>query len=312
MTRASAVKYSLLVLIVVALTGILVFGPPGLRAQNPPKKAAPAQSGSINNEDCAACHDDVVKAFDRNPHAILEKSKQYSLKNSCESCHGPGQAHMDGSGDKTKIVTFKEAEGRKYNEMCLSCHKKNRELVAFNGSRHSKGALNCADCHNIHNAARATPLLKEAETPLCLRCHTSRRADFAKPYHHRVKEGAMKCSDCHQPHSGLERRQIRNSTVGDAICTKCHTSTEGPFVFEHAPTKIHGCLNCHEPHGSINAKMLVRTTVRQLCLECHTKNVGVLGSQPPSFHDVTNIRYQNCTTCHVKIHGSNASRLLLR
>lgn len=312
MTRASAVKYSLLVLMVAALTGILAYGPAGLRAQNTPQKAAPAQSGSINNEDCAVCHDDVVKAFDRNPHAILEKSKQFGLKNSCESCHGPGQAHMDASGDKTKILTFKEAEGRKYNEMCLSCHKKSRELVAFNGSRHAKGALSCADCHSVHKPARVTPLLKEAETPLCLRCHTPQRAEFAKPYHHRVNEGAVKCSDCHQPHSGLERRQVRNSTVGDAICTRCHTEKDGPFVFEHAPTKIHGCLNCHEPHGSINAKMLVRTTVRQLCLECHTKNVGVLGSQPPSIHDVTNVRYQNCTTCHVKIHGSNASRLLLR
>ena len=244
-----------------AVTGILVFGPPGLNAQNPPQQAAPAQPGSINNEDCAACHEDLAKAFDRNPHAILEKSKQHQLKNSCESCHGPGQAHVDGSGDETKIVTFKGAEGRKYNEMCLSCHQKSRGLVAFSGSPHSKNSLNCSDCHTIHASARMTPLLKQAETPLCLSCHTHRRADFAKPYHHRVKEGAVKCSDCHQPHTGLDRRQLRTSSTGDEICTKCHTQTEGPFVFEHAPTRTRGCLNCHEPHGSNNPKMLVRSTV---------------------------------------------------
>ena len=36
------------------------------------------------------------------------------------------------------------------------------------------------------------------------------------------------------------------------------------------------------------------------------------GSQPPSFHDLRSPRYQNCTTCHITVHGSNTSPLLLK
>jgi hypothetical protein len=32
----------------------------------------------------------------------------------------------------------------------------------------------------------------------------------------------------------------------------------------------------------------------------------------PPTHSMTDIRYQNCTACHVKIHGSNAHARFLR
>ena len=60
------------------------------------------------------------------------------------------------------------------------------------------------------------------------------------------------------------------------------------------------CLRCHEPHGSSNNKRLTRARVDRLCLECHsTLTTATLGSQPPSFHNVSLPRYRNCTTCHV-------------
>jgi hypothetical protein len=59
--------------------------------------------------------------------------------------------------------------------------------------------------------------------------------------------------------------------------------------------------------------MLVRSTVRALCLECHSATGSrVLTSQPPAFHDVRLPRYQHCTTCHVKIHGSNVNPSFFR
>ena len=312
MTRASAVRYSLPVFMAAVLAGILALGAPGLRAGNPPPQTAPAQAGSINNEECAACHDDLAKAFDKNPHALLEKNPQYNLKNSCESCHGPGQAHAEGSGDKTKIISFKGVDSRTYNRQCLSCHRISHGQSAYSGSVHAKASVNCSDCHRIHSAARASRLLKEPEPALCLGCHVRQRSDFSKPYHHRVKEGAVRCADCHQPHSGLEKRQVRLSTLGDLPCVRCHAETQGPFVYEHAPTKVRGCMSCHEPHGSVNPKMLTRTTLRSLCLECHSRTASAVASQPPAIHNLRDPRYQNCTTCHVKIHGSNASRTFMR
>jgi DmsE family decaheme c-type cytochrome len=297
----------------ICMMGILSLRPSPAAGGSPPQQAAAPQAGSVNNEDCAVCHEDQVKAFDRTPHAVLEKSKKLNMKNSCESCHGPGEAHVSNDGDKTKIITFKDpAAARNYNARCLDCHQKNHPVLGIKGSLHGKSNLACVDCHGIHKSERLTKSLKKRDNALCMDCHVEARTAFARPYRHRVKEDVVRCVDCHQPHSGLDRRMLRTSLSGDVPCTRCHAQTEGPFVYEHASLRIRDCQACHEPHGSNNPKMLIRPTVRSLCLECHSSNTPAITAQPPAFHDVRQPRYQNCTTCHVKIHGSNASRLFLR
>jgi DmsE family decaheme c-type cytochrome len=109
------------------------------------------------------------------------------------------------------------------------------------------------------------------------------------------------------------------AAAGEPSCYNCHGEKRGPFVYEHEPIRTDGCTACHEPHGSANPRMLTRNQERVVCLECHA-NVGapqpangsVLGNTPPSFHDLRNPRYQTCADCHVKIHGSNVSRDLLK
>jgi hypothetical protein len=57
--------------------------------------------------------------------------------------------------------------------------------------------------------------------------------------------------------------------------------------------------------------MLAKSQVMFVCLECHSnlpttagKAAGTLGGVPPAFHDLRSPRFQNCTICHQKIHGS--------
>ena len=69
------------------------------------------------------------------------------------------------------------------------------------------------------------------------------------------------------------------------------------------------CMAFHTPHGSANAKLLARSQVRQLCLECHSNAHEIGAPDTPNFHNQATLRYQNCTTCHVKIHGSHAERV---
>ncbi len=311
MTLPRLLRCLLLLSAAASLAGILAGNASRLLA-SPPQKGAAQKPGSINNEDCAVCHEDLVKAFDRNPHALLEKSPRFNLKNSCESCHGPGEDHASNAGDKSKIISFKAAAKRLYSKQCLACHAKDQEVSGFNGSMHAKSDLACSDCHRIHAGAPQTRLLKTAANSLCMSCHLQTKTDFSRPFHHRVKEGSIRCTDCHQPHSGIDHRQTRLSSFGSEPCLRCHAEKSGPFVFEHAPLKIRNCQSCHVPHGSNNTKMLIRSTVRALCLECHSFTPQVLTAQPPAFHDVRSPRYQNCTTCHVKIHGSNSSPIFLR
>jgi hypothetical protein len=65
--------------------------------------------------------------------------------------------------------------------------------------------------------------------------------------------------------------------------------------------------------------MLTRQNVLLVCLECHSNLPGVgtattanLGSVPPAIHDLSSPRFQNCTNCHQKVHGSNVSRDLFK
>jgi DmsE family decaheme c-type cytochrome len=123
----------------------------------------------------------------------------------------------------------------------------------------------------------------------------------------------MDCASCHDPHGRPKGGALRRTRGDELPCLSCHAEKRGPFVFKHVSGVAGDCMSCHETHGSSNPKQLKRAQVSQLCLECHSPITGgTLGSQPPSFHNVRLARFQNCTVCHVAIHGSNRSPTLLK
>jgi uncharacterized protein involved in outer membrane biogenesis len=67
-----------------------------------------------------------------------------------------------------------------------------------------------------------------------------------------------------------------------------------------------------KPSISVDPKMLKRASVRQMCLECHSSINDSFAPDVPSFHNQATVRYQNCTICHVAIHGSNTSNRFFR
>lgn len=261
----------------------------------------PAQApAEVGKETCLACHDDK-NVLALTPHATQE----------CEGCHGPGSVHVEAGGGEP--IPFKGAHSEATTLQCLSCHRSNHDIAAFRTAAHGRGQLSCVSCHRIHLPEARSPLLKTAQTELCTDCHSPIKAELRKPYHHPVLEGAMQCASCHNPHGNDAGPGLARAVLGgDEACVSCHADKRGPFAFEHAPLQIHDCQTCHQPHGSINARMLIRTQVHLLCLECHTRSAAAATSQPPSFHDLRSPRYRNCTTCHREIHGSNASPLFLR
>jgi DmsE family decaheme c-type cytochrome len=175
-------------------------------------------------------------------------------------------------------------------------------------------------CHKIHaNGPNGLVARKPvAINNQCAGCHQNILAQFQKPNHHRVPEGAMSCIDCHDPHGSVRPAMGRLFDSNEPSCFRCHGDKRGPFTFEHAPVRFEGCTTCHEPHGSVNPRMLTRGKVFQVCLECHANLPGSKatnspgGVTPPAFHNLNLPRFQNCTICHQKVHGSYADRNLLR
>lgn len=106
-------------------------------------------------------------------------------------------------------------------------------------------------------------------------------------------------------------KQVRATANQDQVCFKCHADKAGPFAFEHEPVKTEGCSACHQPHGSTNPRLLRRTQVSLLCLECHTFTQDSSAPVMPSFHNQSQ-KYQACTLCHLTVHGSNTDRFFFK
>jgi DmsE family decaheme c-type cytochrome len=280
---------------------------------------------------CRNCHkhDKIWNNFYKNPHfKSVASGKEPVERAGCESCHGPGKAHVIAGGDKDTVIhAFSVMKPAEIVTLCLSCHKKEFSRANIRRSEHTQHDVACTACHSIHSPATDKSLLAKSQPEACYECHADVRAQFNLPSKHRVNEGFMECSDCHNPHGGFApsfgmgqtSKMLNQSHRNDQPCFKCHVEKRGPFVFEHQTGEVEGCITCHKPHGSSNAKLLTRPNDAALCLECHTGN-GDFGGRTSrgitypdhATHSMIDPHYQRCTSCHVAIHGSNVHYRFLR
>lgn len=283
--------------------------PAAQQAEPPVAQEAEAEQAAATMS-CSDCHDQA-KAFTHNIHARGEVKDGVVPNGVCETCHGDATAHIEAGGDPTLISIPRGLKGA--NETCMMCHDTATDRMSRHTGMHANSrAVNCLSCHSIHS--QEPKLLAKPEVAVCTTCHSAQAASFRnKPYSHRLGRGGMSCSSCHEPHGRPGKDSIRRTNAGEPACLGCHSDKRGPYVFQHGGAAIGDCTTCHDPHGSVNPNQLRRTRVAQVCLECHSPIThDTLGSQPPSFHNLNSPRYQNCTTCHVAIHGSNRSPQLFK
>jgi len=299
--------------------GWLVFAGAGLMTPAEPVFAQQSQntpvvdlSEYVGSEVCQACHAETFAHFETTPHWKTKlDARRGPAFQGCEACHGPGAEHVAGGGDPTRIINPGELAPKDVSNRCLGCHEYGVEHSNFERSQHNNNNVSCIACHSPHNPKQPQYLLRDSQPGLCYGCHVEKRADFSKPFRHRVNEQLVKCTDCHNQHGGFLTDQLRATASQDAICFQCHNEKAGPFVFEHQPVKTEGCVACHTPHGSSNPRLLKRSQVNLLCLECHTLTVDSPVPGIPSFHNQAQ-KYQSCTLCHTSIHGSNSSNVFFK
>jgi DmsE family decaheme c-type cytochrome len=307
---------TVLVLIWSAAIGLAAgAGPAQSAGSSPAKPAAPPakvavsaadqSSGYVGEDTCLTCHED--RNYKGTRHALASLPKSPAATHGCESCHGPGKAHVEGDGDASKIFNPLKVTPQRASETCATCHNRGEHAV-WSGSQHDSRNVGCVSCHSVH-APKGPRQLKVATQPqLCASCHRDKLAKLDRSGHMPVREGKMQCTTCHNVHGSTNVRLLR---VGDSIselCTSCHAEKRGPFLWEHAPTRD-GCTTCHDPHGSSNERMLVAKPPI-LCQRCH-----VATRHPSTIYDAAligagstpsiRVYARSCVTCHSAIHGSN-------
>jgi predicted CXXCH cytochrome family protein len=266
-------------------------------------------------EVCATCHAEDSMAYRHGFHA------QQGVE--CEDCHGNGSLHVEGGGDKTKIVSFHQRSPRDANGVCLGCHAQDAQVRHWTGGSHAMNHIRCTDCHQVHSknfkaaadrnnavdtTTRGRSTMVESLTPessiafrpraetneACLKCHQTQRAEGSLPYHHPIREGKMTCVDCHDPHGGAAGKNLKTANINQ-LCLSCHAQYRGPFMYQHPPVN-ENCMLCHVVHGSPNTNLL-NVSEPALCLQCHSGHHNGASLPLPD----------RCTNCHGSIHGTDVA-----
>jgi len=303
--------------------GFIIFSATAFGGTAPKEQDAPATAqaneaaGYVGSDTCVACHADQEKHFSKTIMGKAFKRPKTELeKLGCESCHGPGKAHVEAGGSKETIpIRFTGDSTNSVEEKdraCLSCHERGNRLF-WQGSPHETRQVACVDCHVGHEPQGrkltsetrfSAPLTdvrstKQPQPELCLSCHQMRRAQLQRSSHMPYREGKVTCTSCHNPHGTPNPKQLIQATTNEN-CLSCHTERRGPFLWEHPPV-TENCANCHEAHGTNNPQLL-KVRMPRVCDSCHvTARHPVTPTLQNSMRDFN----RGCTNCHSAIHGSN-------
>jgi DmsE family decaheme c-type cytochrome len=267
-----------------------------------PGPAPQPAAGYVGDDTCTTCH--TGQTVKGSAHARVANPRTPAAQQGCESCHGPGQAHVDDEA-KGHIRKFSRIPAREASEACLTCHTRGAHAL-WQGSPHDTRNLSCTTCHSVHAPTSPAAQLKAvSQQELCVTCHQPQVLKTKRQSHMPVREGKLECSSCHNPHGTTNIKLLKVGNWINESCVSCHAEKRGPFLYEHAAGR-ESCVSCHDPHGSSNERMLVAKPP-MLCQRCH------IGSRHPStIYDATQLASRSnrligraCVNCHSAIHGTN-------
>ena len=306
MTRVNRRTWSTFTAALLASSGLALCLTIGLRAeaggrQEPAATDLPS-GGYVGDETCLACH--APQSLHGTPHGNPKIPRSPAAVHGCESCHGPGEAHVADDA-KRFILSFARMPPRLASETCVSCHNRT-EHAFWEGSAHDARNLGCATCHSAHSFQSARgQLVRANQMQVCGTCHKPQVQKMFRSSHMPVREGKMTCTSCHNPHGSTNVRQLRVGNYVNESCLSCHQDKRGPFIWEHAAGR-ESCSSCHDPHGSNHDRMLVARTPT-LCQRCHigTRHPSTIYEGTALGNRSNRLILRGCINCHQQIHGSN-------
>jgi hypothetical protein len=210
---------------------------------------------------CIFCHSG-------RPNSIAGGSGQFESKPfsvlaiGCESCHGPGAAHvsaMENGGAKgtsaqdksqesldTRIVNPSRLTHYLSDNICMACHQTGDVRVLKPGKTYQ----------DVRPGAPLDDTLSILIVPPTRESPPS--SDHVEHYYsmtlskcYRASQGRMSCTTCHDPHEEPSREEA--PAYFAAKCMTCHTNRSCKLPVE---TRMHSkppndCISCHMPRRDI-------------------------------------------------------------
>jgi predicted CXXCH cytochrome family protein len=174
------------------------------RSQNAPPQASP--DSYVGDDTCLTCHEG--QGYKGTAHGRSANPRTPAAVQGCESCHGAGKAHVDGEGDKTKIVNPKNLGAREASDTCTTCHNRKTHAL-WDGSQHDSRQVGCVSCHSVHAPVGDKQLKAKDEVTLCGTCHKGMVNKQFRFNHMPVREGKMSCSSCHNVHGSTNVKLLK-------------------------------------------------------------------------------------------------------
>jgi predicted CXXCH cytochrome family protein len=210
-------------------------------------------------------------------HDAVQNAAYFDVQ--CESCHGPGLAHVEGVGQGTLVRPLAKI-GMTGTGNCGDCHSGAHQpyVEEWKASRHA----------TVPSGTRAT-------NATCTGCHEGRKSleGFGVMANYQEKAGAtdyqaVTCSVCHNPHGSGNPSQLRfpvtSADPDQNLCMQCHMRTTQPTGTSTSPHAPQGAVLLgfagYRPPGFVYDSARVfssHATDRnpKLCAGCHIGKITV-------------------------------------
>lgn len=194
------------------------------------------QGSGHAQEFCEGCHTVNGLGNDADGGGYLATTDTRYLDVQCESCHGPGLAHVENPTDATVPDAYATV-GLDAEQGCGECHQGTHHPFVEQWETSLHGQLN------------AYPAGRDG----CNACHSGGGALAAwgvnTSYVEQGETFAITCVVCHDPHAHTNDGQLRfpigGVAIEDNLCSQCHNRRSVPD-----PNSSHG-LHPHSPETGL-------------------------------------------------------------
>jgi predicted CXXCH cytochrome family protein len=239
---------------------------------------------------CADCHStNLKKNYD--PQTATYKTTWDVINVSCQSCHGPGSAHVQWArrheprtSNKSDaiglVVNLKSGKPQDQVTACLPCHARRARLTAddWQGRPFLDTFL----------PALLEPALYHADGQILEEDY-----EYGSFLQSKMYNDGVRCVDCHNPHT------LKKKADGNALCVQCHSERADrrfpkliPKVYDTPAHHFHKadspgalCVNCHMPPKNYmvvdprfdhsfripRPDLSVKIGIPNACTTCHSK-----------------------------------------